>query len=372
VTDQTHSIWQKKLLAVLSAAMVAGLLIATLWPFDFFRSNKVNWLPGENGIRITGPGVVLGKAPSTAGGSESNDSATLEILLRPAGMDFLRTVVGFYCPSNPRQLLLRQSEDTLLVLHDNVDPHYKFKTARIRVDHVLQPGKLVLITVSSGPGGTTVYSNGVEQQTFPAFKISQSDLAGQIVIGTSPIRYDPWRGEVRGVAIYAKELTPAEIARNYAAWVSVNAAAPADTNGAAARYAFTEGAGRIIHSTVSSAPDLEIPKRFVVPDKAFLQSPAKHFEKTWFYLHDVLVNIAGFVPLGFLLCANLGWTRKWQHAILFSVLAGGALSFLIEVLQAYIPQRDSGMTDVITNTLGAAVGALLARPNLVRSILGKS
>jgi VanZ family protein len=371
VTDPSHFMWQKKLLATLSIAMVAGLLIATLWPFDFFRSNQVIWLPGEQGIRFTGPGVVLGKAPLTVGGSESNDSATLEILLRPAGMYFLRTILEFYSPNNPSQLLLRQSEDTLLILHDNVDPHYKVKTGRIRVEHALQPGKLVLIIVASGPDGTTVYSNGVEQQSFPDFKISQSDLTGQIVLGTSPIRYDPWRGEVRGLAIYARKLTLAEIAQDYAGWTVANGAVPEDANGAVVRYAFTEGAGRIIHSAVSSAPDLEIPKRFVVPWKPFLQSPAKHFEATWFYLHDVLVNIAGFIPLGFLLCAWCGWTRKWPQAILFSVLAGGALSFLIEILQGFVPQRDSGLTDVITNTLGVAIGALFARPNLVRSILVK-
>jgi glycopeptide antibiotics resistance protein len=90
---------------------------------------------------------------------------------------------------------------------------------------------------------------------------------------------------------------------------------------------------------------------------------------SWKYLSDVLLNIAGFVPVGFLLCAYLALTRPRANAILYSVLAGGVLSFAIEVMQAYIPRRISGVTDIITNTLGAALGAWLARPHLVRAIL---
>ena len=47
-----------------------------------------------------------------------------------------------------------------------------------------------------------------------------------------------------------------------------------------------------------------------------------------------------------------------------------ALSFTIEVLQFYVPRRMSGMTDSITNSLGAGLEARLSEARLIRKILG--
>ena len=55
--------------------------------------------------------------------------------------------------------------------------------------------------------------------------------------------------------------------------------------------------------------------------------------------------------------------------MLYTILGAGTLSFTIEVLQYYIPRRDSGTTDIITNSLGAATGALLARTSAARRFL---
>jgi VanZ family protein len=361
---------QEKRLGTLCGIAIVAILIATLWPFNFFPPNRVSWLPEANGIRFYGDGVVVSKSPLLSGETESGNRSSLEVLLRPAGIKSVHTILSFYAPNNPRQFLVRQYTDGLLVSRDFVDEQHKVKTVKFDVDHAFKEGKLVLLTMTSGPNGTIVYLNGSKTQIFSKFTISQSDLAGEIVMGTSAVRYEPWEGEVRGLAIFSKELTAAEVLRHYRDWID-RGNLP-DMDGAVARYDFIEGAGHDIRNAIVSGPDLQIPKRFVVPHKPFLKSVAREFEPSWNYVEDVAINIAGFVPLGFIFCAYLGCTRNRRQAILYSIVAGGVLSFIIEVLQAYIPQRYSGTTDIITNTCGAALGAVLARPGVVRTILGKT
>jgi glycopeptide antibiotics resistance protein len=75
----------------------------------------------------------------------------------------------------------------------------------------------------------------------------------------------------------------------------------------------------------------------------------------------VLVNIGGFVPLGFFLYAYLSLSERNKLPALVTILFGCLLSLTVEIAQAYIPTRDSGMTDVITNTTGTALGVVLFR-----------
>lgn len=74
-----------------------------------------------------------------------------------------------------------------------------------------------------------------------------------------------------------------------------------------------------------------------------------------FGLQDFALNIALFVPLGVGL-ALAGWP-VWRAAVVAL-----AVSATIELLQfAVIPGRSATLGDVVSNTIGGAVGALLAR-----------
>jgi VanZ family protein len=48
-------------------------------------------------------------------------------------------------------------------------------------------------------------------------------------------------------------------------------------------------------------------------------------------------------------------------AVVVAILIGMVTSMIIEILQVYLPSRDSSLLDVITNTLGSGIGVGLGR-----------
>ena len=69
---------------------------------------------------------------------------------------------------------------------------------------------------------------------------------------------------------------------------------------------------------------------------------------------DVLLNILLFAPLGAALALQ-------PRSVTRCALTAALLSAAIELAQLYIPGRDSSLSDVLANTLGGTLGALLTR-----------
>ena len=107
---------------------------------------------------------------------------------------------------------------------------------------------------------------------------------------------------MKGLAVYDRELSAVEVSQSFVDWTEGSQLDSVKSENLVARYHFDEGNGNIVHNQVNSATDLLIPERF-------------------FVLH----------ALGF------------------------AVSLTIEVLQSFLPTRDSGMTDLITNTFGTGL-----------------
>jgi hypothetical protein len=75
---------------------------------------------------------------------------------------------------------------------------------------------------------------------------------------------------------------------------------------------------------------------------------------------DAFLNVLLFMPFGFALAERLREQGKSRWVTLVSALASGAaLSYGVEFIQLYVPMRDSGWGDVLTNTTGSVAGFAL-------------
>jgi len=349
--EEIQRTWQQKGLGAICVSVLCAILAVALWPFS-------------------GRGVILSSGTFELPGPEGIMSASLELWLEPAADNDSTNVLAFSSPESPVQFRLRQSFDSWLFLHQILDRDHHFRTAGLWIEHTAHAKKQRFITITSGPQGTTVYLDGVAVKTSPSFRLASKDLSGQLILGSSPVRYDTWFGKLRGLALFHHELTASQVAGHCQAWTDGQFEVIRHDH-PVALFPFNERAGKIVHNEVTSGPHLNIPESYGVPYKPFLKVPWKEFYPDWAYLQDVLINIVGFIPFGFFFCAARARGRPAWKAVIVTTVLGATVSLAIEILQAYLPARNSGMTDLFTNTLGTGVGAMLYGRKALRALLAE-
>jgi VanZ like family/Concanavalin A-like lectin/glucanases superfamily len=359
---------QATVLTVLCALVLGAILVAGLWPFHT-PENEVSWLSHGNGLLFGDYGSILSAKAFNANRSKADNSCSVEIWLEPSRVDSSGAILSFYRPgSRVVPLELRQSLSDLLIQSTSVDQSNHVRRSRIYVDNVFSPQKPFFFTITSGESGTIVYTDGTFVKKAD-FKLSTQELTGQLIVGNAPETTDNWSGQLKGLAIYDRELTSVEASQQYATWAKGKPTDLAKSGSAVALYDFSEGGGNIIHNQVDSATDLLIPKRFFVLHEQFLEPFWEEFSGGWSYWRNVGINIAGFIPLGFFFCAYFSTVRRIERPAAVTIALGLAVSLTIEVLQAFLPTRDSGTTDLITNTLGTAVGVMVYRQKAAQVVL---
>jgi VanZ family protein len=91
-------------------------------------------------------------------------------------------------------------------------------------------------------------------------------------------------------------------------------------------------------------------------------SPFSYLAEPWpryITAFDVVANVAGYFPFGFLATAVLYPRLRSVAAFAAAVAAAGALSLVLEAVQSYLPARFPVTVDVLCNVAGAALGAAL-------------
>jgi VanZ family protein len=89
---------------------------------------------------------------------------------------------------------------------------------------------------------------------------------------------------------------------------------------------------------------------------AYLASPLPRYWTGF----DVISNVLGYAPLGFLLALSALRTGRADKAVLRAILTAATLSLLMETMQSYLPSRVPSTLDFILNLTGASMGAISA------------
>lgn len=353
--------------SLLCTVILCGILVAGLWPFGR-PPNTVAWLGDANGLRFTGTATAWSIGQFQAPASQNAPSCSLDLWLQAGSTSGSKTILAFSTAENPLQLSIHQYR-ALLILTRSIQGAAR-RTATIGIDGVFRQIKPVFITIASGPQETTMYVDGVLARKFPRFSL-ENGCTGQLVIGTSPVEGNGWPGQVRGLAIFSQELSAAQAAKHYQSWTVQGRPDLSGGEQATALYLFDERSGNVVHNSVPGGIDLFIPQRYSLLHQRFLQPFWKEYRPSLDYWQDTLINILGFIPLGFVFYAYWSSVRPIRHAVLFTTVFGFVVSLTIELLQSHLPTRESGTTDLITNTLGTFLGVRLYGWKLARALLAK-
>ncbi len=350
----------------LSLMMVAGYFVVGLWPFEFHPANRVSWFADPPGLHFEPYGIAYDPTPLPAPNDTARSSAnfTVELWLE-AQHEPVNNVFDILTIHNrhlPLDFTLYQWRRDFILQATTQPPQPAGSRSEAGVDDMLSEHTVQFITVRGDAAGTDFYLNGLAAGHFPQFVASPEALDGQLILGNNASGKHSWTGRLLGLALYRRALDAAEIARHSALWTYGRAGQLTNAPGLTALYLFDEGPGQQPGDSSGNHHRIIIPAIFEPVHKEFLISPWRDIAYNRPDYSDIAVNIFGFVPFGFCFLLHRHRLKPNQRAAnaLLVVLAGAAVSLAIELIQAWLPNRTSSVTDLLTNTTGTLLGMVLA------------
>jgi len=336
---------------------MAITLTAGLWPFTFHPKNRAEWIQGQAGLRFSGSGMAV--SDGIFPGFSDDRGMSIELWIEPGLNWDSSTILSFYEPKKLPLIQIRQSGDDLVFTSSRGPEEHPHKLRNVFVDHIFRKGEAVFVTFTSAGNVFDVYVNGELKKTVKKMQMRGADFSGTLVLANAPYGNLSWHGIYRGLAFYDRALRRNEIEQDFDFWRGAKARPAAQREQAQTLYLFDAMGGGLVQNLGRIGPDLTIPKSYSILEPGFLVPFWKEFSATPEYAKDLAINIFGLVPLGFCFAALLAWQRGSRASFWFTTLLGFCVSLTIELLQAFMPTRFSGTTDLITNTLGTATGAWL-------------
>jgi hypothetical protein len=352
------------LLVVVTAFVVAGMVYFGVRLRGYRPSNNAHWSDTGVGLAFERDSQSYTQAFSPVAKGLSGAGLTIELAIRPAfpkQADF-RFLVLVHDGDDGRQLVIGQWRSSLVIMNGD-DYSNKLRSPKIYLKLDEQGAKAHLVSIVSNASGTKIFVDGVLKKRNDALvlRYPNKGASARLLVGNSLRGQHAWVGTVMGLAFYNRGLMPGVLLQHYRQWRQTHDFGGFISEGPRLVYAFDEGQGERAYNKIGDGLDLMIPQWRKVLQRNVLSWPGADRFGSVSLVEDILTNLFGFVPLGILLMAILarfeggaGWTGQ-----LVVVLIAFSFSLGIEIVQVWIPSRDSSLLDLLLNTFGGIIGVLL-------------
>jgi hypothetical protein len=343
------------------------ILIAGLWPFNFFPENKVSWLKDKNGVNFSGQGMILSPYPLNDPQQLllNKQSITIEIMIHQTeeSKNGIDSILSIYDGKGYEVTSLGQWKNDFIIRSRNKNTFGNISYSKVDVNPILGKDKDYLLSIKSGSGGTIIYINGQLVRTSHHHHLLGSMTSKNIgfILGNSTAGKSSWKGNIMWLAIYNRTFSAEQIVKHYQSYLENNFNMHTEKEGCIGLYLFNEKQGASVKDYSNLNNHLTIPVLFRPVKKIILELPWQDFRWNWSFVQDTIVNLLGFIPLGFFFTAFLLKASNWKKKIIYISMAatGFAISLAIELSQIYLPSRYSELDDVICNSVGTVLGILI-------------
>jgi exosortase len=326
------------------------LFFVGLMPFNFLQKNEAK-LSEVSGLHITAPSIAYTEVPPEKLSALKQFTVLMNLSSYLSEWTGYMKILTYSKDANKMNFMISQWDDSL-VFRLNADG--KPKTIHFESEGFFKKNKTVALAIVYDGKALSSYRNGLkikELQTGP-LTFNNWNKEYPLIIGAEATGKYCWDGYIYSVSIFDRALSHDEIQKQV---IDFNKKPPL------IKYSFKENKNGTVYDLGSGRPaNLSIPHYFRPYKRDIID-----FDLTWLYEYrryymDIWIDIIGFMPLGFLLAAY--FTKKRTSYLLImlkSLLIGAGISFTIELLQSFLPSRSSSLTDILTNSLGALIGAVV-------------
>jgi hypothetical protein len=347
--------------------VLAGMLYFGIRLKDFSSDNNVLW-SSKGGLAFKRFAIAYteGFFPDTQQNTGVN-GLTVEMAIRPELVkrtESIKFILLIHAGENHDQFVIGQWRSTLIIMN-GYDYSNAHRTPKIYLQLDKYEATPHLFTIVSTSAGTKVFVDGTLVKKNPdlVLKYPKDREQARMIIGNNLSGQRPWTGTMMGLALYDHDLADEDVKRHFRKWHQTVDVSAFHSDKPQLLYSFSKGNGNKIENRTGSDLDLIVPKKMTVFDKNILSLPKFTYLGIKSMSIDILVNLVGFIPLGFILIAILVLFDGIgdRTAIFIVVMIAFLFSLTIEIAQGWIPSRDSSTLDLVINSLGSGAGALIFR-----------